>query len=209
MIELTIVLAIAGALMISFISAPSYIDIANSRKASGMVTAAIRESFDRASLSGSVHRLSVNVGGQLLKLEQAEGFFSLPAVPLEIDGQGRAATHDEEDEEESFLSGLSVEAKMQLKNLRAAPSWTPSDGELGGGALFPGSVRLLGLWTDSLEKVVTSGPASLHFFPRGETQDALFWLGSNEDDVITVRVDGLAGRVRVIPGRVNQDGEEL
>lgn len=197
LIELTVAIAVVGLVVAAFATGLRGLDDAKSREAAGQVAAAIQTAFDQAALSGAVHRLSFEAGQPMLRLDQAEGSFSLPAVPLEVDSQGKAKEAEKADnEEEGYLKALHETARQELERLRAGPSWSPFDGELGDGVEFNAPVKVLAFWTDDYEGMVKTGEGALYFFPRGETQDAIFWIGETEEDAISVRVDGLAARIQ-------------
>jgi prepilin-type N-terminal cleavage/methylation domain-containing protein len=197
LIELTVAIAVVGLVVASFAAGLRGLDDAKSREAAGKVAAAIQTAFDQAALSGSVHRLSFEAGQPAMRLDLAAGSFSLPAVPLEVDRQGKAKEAEKaENEEEGYLSALHESARQELERLRAGPSWSPAESELGEGIEFDSPVKILAFWTDDYEGMVKTGEGALYFFPRGETQDAIFWVGETEEDAISVRVDGLAARIQ-------------
>jgi general secretion pathway protein H len=208
LIELTVAIFIAVLVTTGLVTSLSALDSAKARQAAGQVSAAVRECFDRAALSGSVHRMVFDVGGRSFRVELAQGVFSLPAVPQEISREGEVEVKEEDDFEDR-LGGLSDEAIAGLKALRQPPSWQPVDGELGSGVELAGTQVLTGFWSDTYDQFVKKGEAALYFFPRGETQDAVFWIGGKDDETMSVRVDGLAARVAVRFGRIASDGRVL
>ena len=65
---------------------------------------------------------------------RSRGSFSLLAVPLEVDGRKAARGSEKaENEEEGYLSALHESARQELERLRAGPSWSPAESELGEG----------------------------------------------------------------------------
>lgn len=197
LIELTVAIAVVALVVAVFASGLRGLDDAKSRQAAGVMAAAIQTAFDQAALSGSVHRLSFQAGQGGIRLELAEGAFSLPAVPLAVNRQGKAEAGELADnEEEGYLQALHDAARQELERLRAGPQWIPFDGELGDGLLFDEPAKILAFWTSDYKDMVKSGEGALYFFPRGETQDAIFWIGETEEDAISLRVDGLAARIQ-------------
>ena len=87
----------------------------------------MRESFDRAALSGAMHRLVFDVGGTVMRLESAEGFFALPAVGAAL-GESAEERTVRLAEEEALYDGLSDEARAGLRALRQPPTWSPVEG---------------------------------------------------------------------------------
>jgi hypothetical protein len=190
------------------ISGIAAVDGARSRESAGKVSAAVRESFDRAALSGQMHRLVFSVGGHDMRLEAAENFYTLPAVSGTFEGTKEQRERQQVEEEEALYDGLSDEAKAGLQALREPPTWTPVEGVLGRGVLL-GQAKILGFWSDAFEVPQSDGEGVLYFFPRGETQDAVFWIGEDDTEAFTVRVDGMAARIHAQFGRYDHSGKEL
>jgi general secretion pathway protein H len=208
LIEVMVAIGIMAVVSVGALSVISAIDGAKSRQAAGKVSAAVRESFDRAALSGSVHRLVFGLGEASMRLEVAQGFFTLPALSDSGPSSAQERAKARAEAEEELFEGLSDEAKAGLAALRTPPTWTPVDGPLGEGISL-GEVKILGFWSDAFERFQKQGDGLLYFFPRGETQDAVFWLGANDDDIFTVRVDGMAARLHTDFGRLDHLGKTL
>lgn len=208
LIELMVAVGILALVTAGAFSGISAVDGARTREAAGKVSAAVRESFDRAALSGEMHRLVFELGTNAMRLESAEGFFTLPAVGGDLGESAEARAKRLTEEEDDLYDGLSDEAKEGLKALRQPPTWSPVDGPLGEGVDL-GNARILSFWSDAFEEFQAKGEAILYFFPRGETQDAVFLIGESEEETFTVRVDGMAARVHAKFGRYDHRGKAL
>jgi general secretion pathway protein H len=208
LIELMVAVGILAIVTAGAFSAIATVDGARTRAAAGKVSAAVRESFDRAALSGEVHRLIFSVGGSEMRLESAEGMFALPAVVADLGESMEERQKRSAEDEEDLYDGLSDEAKAGLKALREPPVWSPSSGSLGEGVTLE-SAKILGFWSDAFEDFQSKGEGVLYFFPRGETQDAVFHIGESEEEVFTLRIDGMAARINAKFGRYDHRGKEL
>jgi len=207
LIELLVAIGILALVTAAAISGISAVDGARTREAAGKVSAAVRESFDRAALSGEMHRLVFEVGGSAMHLESASGFFTLPAVSKDFGESHEERERRLSEEEDDLYDGLSDEAKAGLKALREPPTWAPVDGPLGEGVDL-GNAKVLSFWSEATETFQSDGAAVLYFFPRGETQDAVFWIGESEAETFTVRIDGMAARIHAKFGRYDHAGKE-
>ena len=207
LIELMVAIGILALVTAGAFSGIAAVDGARTREAAGKVSAAVRESFDRAALSGELHRLVFDVGGSTMHLESADGLFALPAVSKDLGETSQERERRLAEEEDDLYDGLSEEAKEGLKALREPPTWSPVDGVLGEGVDL-GSAKVLSFWSDATETFQTDGPGVLYFFPRGETQDAVFWVGESDDETFTVRIDGMAARIHAQFGRYDHAGKE-
>lgn len=208
LIELMVAIGILAIVTAGAVSGIAAVDGARTREAAGKVSAAVRESFDRAALSGEMHRLVFELGGSGMRLESAEGFFTLPAVGGDLGESAEERASRLAQEEEELYDGLSDEAEAGLKALRQPPTWSPVDGPLGEGVDL-GNAKILSFWSDAAEGFQSKGEAILYFFPRGETQDAVFFIGDRDEETFTVRVDGMAARVHAKFGRYDHRGQEL
>ena len=208
LIELMVAIGILAIVTAGAFSGIAAVDGARTREAAGKVSAAVRESFDRAALSGAMHRLVFDVGGTAMRLESAEGFFALPAVGAALGESAEERTVRLAEEEEALYDGLSDEARAGLRALRQPPTWSPVEGPLGEGVDL-GRAKVLAFWSDAFETFQSKGEAVLYFFPRGETQDAVFYIGESDDEAFTVRVDGMAARVHAQFGRYDHQGKAL
>ena len=208
LIELMVAIGILAIVTAGAFSGISAVDGARTREAAGKVSAAVRESFDRAALSGDMHRLVFQIGGSGMRLESADGFFALPAVGGDLGETAEERDSRLAEEEEDLYDGLSDEAKAGLKALRQPPTWSPVDGPLGEGVDL-GNAKILSFWSDAFERFQSKGEAILYFFPRGETQDAVFFIGESDEETFTVRIDGMAARVHAKFGRYDHRGKAL
>jgi general secretion pathway protein H len=64
-----------------------------------------------------------------------------------------------------------------------------------------GSVRFADVWVQHQAERYTSGKAFLYFWPTGLTETAAIHLAQG-DDVNTLLVSPLTGRVKIVSGRV-------
>lgn len=208
LIEMMVAIGILALVTAGAFGGISAVDGARTREAAGKVSAAVRESFDRAALSGEMHRLVFEVGSNMMRLESAEGFFTLPAVGGDLGESAEERARRLAEKEDELYDGLSEEAKEGLKALRQPPTWSAVDGPLGEGVEL-GNARILSFWSDAFEDFQSKGESVLYFFPRGETQDAVFFIGESDDETFTVRVDGMAARVHAQFGRYDHRGKEL
>ncbi|RMG19148.1 MAG: type II secretion system protein [Deltaproteobacteria bacterium] len=133
--------------------------------------------------SASAYRFECTEGNPRLKPEQT---------------QVRDGRIEEEEEEPVDETQLSEEERFQ-RRIEAGPRWSELSGGLAKTVELPPGVSIRGIWTPQLSDVVSAGETWLYFFPIGETQRALIWIGDPYDNVYTLSVQPLTGRVRVFP----------
>jgi general secretion pathway protein H len=72
---------------------------------------------------------------------------------------------------------------------------------------LPDGVGIQGVWTAHQDERVTAGRAYLYFFPSGQTERAMIHLVDEDENIFTLQVEGLTGRVRITPGFVEVPNE--
>jgi general secretion pathway protein H len=73
--------------------------------------------------------------------------------------------------------------------------------------VLPDGVGIQGVWTAHQEERVTAGRAYLYFFPSGQTERAVVHLMDEDENVYTLQVEGLTGRVKILPEYVEVPDE--
>ena len=71
------------------------------------------------------------------------------------------------------------------------------------------SVKFREVWVQHLEKSVSGGQVSISFFPLGWAEKAIVEVGTSDDDIETVLVHGLTGRVEVRAGALRDPDDHM
>lgn len=71
------------------------------------------------------------------------------------------------------------------------------------------NVKFREVWVQHLEKSVSSGQVSISFFPLGWSEKAIIEIGTSEDDVETILVHGLTGRVEIRSGAMRDPDDHM
>jgi hypothetical protein len=132
-------------------------------------------------------------------------------------GQLQASSPEEEAKMAAALAGKKVGGRI------CAPLGTgPAAEELG--QLFSGDsmgrdtkralqtwrdVKFREVWVQHLEKSVSSGQVSISFFPLGWSEKAIIEIGTSEEDVETILVHGLTGRVEIRSGAMRDPDDHM
>jgi general secretion pathway protein H len=101
------------------------------------------------------------------------------------------------------LQSLSVEDRERLDLLQQS-AFAPA-GEIPPTTLGR-AVRFRQVWVSHQEEPTTAGTAYLYFWPTGQTEGASIQLAQG-DDLYTLVVSPLTGRVRVVAGAAAAPGE--
>jgi general secretion pathway protein H len=203
------IVAIAAGLVIPAMHSVSRADL---RTASTLIAGEIKESYSDAVLQGETFRIAFDMGQKKIVVESKRGTAVL------------SDTHMEEETEESPSSSLlpswmgiepadlSNAKESGSDDVSPAPSLgsflgLQSPGHSRGGAFqqvrtrtLPEGVRILDVWTDTLEQPEGEGVVYLFLFPHGYTQDALIHLEDEDARNFTVSVDALTGHTSIEEG---------
>jgi general secretion pathway protein H len=203
LIEIGIAMAIAAALLAMAIPAISNVARVQLRQKSGQLAGGVRSLYGATALAGHSCRLVFDLDHAAYWSECAEG-----AVRLERSGEQSAGGSRRDSRAEELLASIRPDSANEEEQVKLAlaqksafkPSADVPKTQLGD------SVRFLDVWVQHQAERYTAGKAYLYFWPSGLTEVAAIHLGQG-DDVNTLLVSPLSGRVRILPGRVEAEGQ--
>ncbi|MBS2024353.1 MAG: hypothetical protein JST92_18290 [Deltaproteobacteria bacterium] len=197
LIEISIALAIAGVMVAIAVPAINSITRAQLRQRAGQLAGGLRAMYGATALLGKSCRLAIDLDAGAYQSECAQR-----AVTLSKEGERSRNGEREKTQEEELLEnakgreGLSDEDKTKLelaqKNAFTAYKEIPPT-QLGS------SVKFSSVWVQHQPEPYNKGIAYVYFWPSGLTEAASIQLEQG-DDVMTLLVSPLTGRVRVITG---------
>jgi general secretion pathway protein H len=203
LIEIGIAMAIAAGLLAIALPAISNVARVQLRQKSGQLAGGVRSLYGATALGGHSCRLVLDLDNQAYWSECAEG-----AVRLDRAGEQSAGGSRRDTREEELLANIrpdSANEEEQVKLALAQKSAFKPSGDVPRTPLG-GSVRFLDVWVQHQSERYTSGRAFLYFWPTGLTEVAAIHLGQG-DDINTLLVSPLSGRVRIVSGRVDAEGQ--
>ncbi len=199
LIEVLVALLIVSGLLLMVVPAVTARAGVRVKEEAGQLAGAIRYLYDYAALHGQTCRIVFTLqpgegGIDRYRFECTEGSPKLTASPMEVrDGH----VEIEDDSDDAFDAAHATEEEKFQRQITAGPVWNEFSSPVAEPQELPPDVSIRGFWTPRLSDVVTEGDAWLYFFPMGETQRALVWLTDGYDNVYTLSVQPLTGRVRV------------
>lgn len=205
LIEISIALAIAALLVAVSVPAISSVTRAQLRQRSGQLAGGIRALYGESAIGGRSCRLVLDLDKAAYQAECARGAVRLAAAAGGASSDAQARERDQELLTRAGRAGetLSDEERERLELLRRsafAPSPSVPPTKLGG------QVRFRKVWVGHQPQALTSGTAWLYFWPSGQTEPASIELAQG-DDVVTLLVSPLTGRVRLSSGPAAAPGE--
>ena len=205
LIEVLIALGIAAMLVAIAVPAVSSITRAQLRQKSGQLASGIRALYGQSAITGQSCRLAIDLENGSYQAECAKS-----AVRLSEEGERSRNGVREDSDAEVLLAraakdreSLSDEDKERL-DLMAKDTFAPSP-EIPKTQLGT-NVRFSKVWVSHQQERYTGGTAYLYFWPSGQTEAASIQLAQG-DDLITLLVAPLTGRVRIVNGPADAPGE--
>jgi len=205
LIEIGVALCVAGLMLAVAIPAVSAITRAQLRQKSGQLAGGIRSLYGAAAIEGHTCRLVLDLDSNNYWSECAKSNVRLSREGERAQNGARIATREEE-----FLAdnaqreGLSDQEKERLA-LLAKSAFTESKEipktELGS------AVRFADVWVQHQPERYSAGRAFLYFWSSGLTEEASIHLAQG-DDVYSLVVSPLTGKVRITGDRVDAPGQK-
>jgi general secretion pathway protein H len=205
LIEIIIALFIAGLLVAIAIPAVASITRAQLRQKSGQLAGGIRALYGKSAISGKSCRLAIDLDAQTYQAECAKGAVRLAADRERARNGVREVTREEEilARAGKDLESLSAEDRERIALLQQSAFAPAPEIPL---TTLGGSVRFRRVWVSHQEEHYTAGTAYLYFWPTGQTENASIQLAQG-DDLYTLLVSPLTGRVRIVAGAAVASGE--
>ena len=205
-LELGIALAIVAGLVSLAVPAISGIARVQLRQRTGQLAGGIRSLYGVSAVAGRSCRLVMDLDAGTYWSECAQGAVRLAAEGERARSGAREATREEEllatvaQRGDAMSDEERTRAELLRKSAFAPTSDIPAT-QLGG------SVRFADVWVSHQPERYVTGKAFLYFWPAGLTETAAIHLAQG-DDVNTLLVSPLTGKVRIVGGRVDAEGQK-
>jgi general secretion pathway protein H len=214
LIEIVVVMAIIGLLVT--LGSTGFRRLAKSdlRSSSVKMSGAVRYLFDRASTTGKVHRLVIDLGEGKYWAEVSDDRFYVPhEAESETDLRRREEKESEEDEEKrkkaeqkakeeegrGYGSSSSFDfSKMEVGDFTPRRARFAAFKELVIKPVTLKNVKVRSVYTPRVVDALTAGRAYLYFFPLGQTEAGIITLSdAKESSFYSLVVHPITGRVKV------------
>jgi len=219
LVEVLIVVTIAAVLSALAIKGLRSLRKADLREASAQLSGAMRYLFDRASTTGKIHRIVIDMETGTYWAEVSDDRFYIPREETVEQLQAREDKEAAEDEEAAQKreraareaeSGKSAGAnssfdlsKLEVADFRPKRARFASFKDLALKPVKLKKAKVRSVYTPRVTEPLTSGRAYVYFFPLGQTEPAIITLTDPESDdtIYSLVVHPITGRVRIY----NQD----
>jgi general secretion pathway protein H len=218
LIEIMIVLAIAGLIMSLGVRGFRSLARSDLRASATNLAGAMRFLFDRASTTGKTHRLVLDLEAGRYWAEVSDDKFYIPreAETLDATRKREAAEMQEDDERrQADEKAASSASSLDTSTLPTDSSYDPTKLDVGEFrpkharfaafkdlALKPVKLKkgivIRSVYTPRVTEAVTNGRAYIYFFPLGQTEPAIVSLSDAAGETIfSLVAHPITGRVRV------------
>ena len=197
---LEIIITLALLVMAVSIALPSLESVtgARMRSAAGELAGSLRALYDHAALSGRTCRMAFDLDARTYWPECAQGAARISSVAEESRDGKRYVDATAEQHEQERLEELQHDNPIEAK-LEAKTPFAKFQDEDVQRVQLPPDVAFAWIWTPHQTQKYTAGDAFVYFFPQGNAERAYVAL-AHGDDVLTVALSPLTGKVRVDPG---------
>jgi general secretion pathway protein H len=206
LIELLITIAIIAVVTTGILFGSGTILRTRVRSATSMIAGAIRIAFTRASATSRPSRLVFDIDNGRVWLEETND-----SVLVRKDDKTGGAEASTPEERDAIEQASRILKGPQVPRPRFSPvkSLGFDESETNGGRPLGKGVRIYKVQTGHTPDGQISGRAYLYFWPGGQTERASIQItlegSSNSDDVTTLLVSPLTGRVRIARGPKSMD----
>ena len=206
LIEIGIALCVAGMMLAVALPALSSVTRAALRAKSGQLAGGIRSLYGAAAIQGHTCRLVLDLDANAYWSECARSNVRLASEGEQSRDGVRVATKDEELQQQAAerADGQSDEekekAELAMKSAFALDKEIPKT-QLGN------AVKLTDVWIQHQKEKYVGGKAFLYFWSSGLTEEAAIHLAQG-DDVFSLIVSPLTGRVKIVADRVDAPGQK-
>ena len=196
LIETTVVILIIGISLAMAIPAVTNITAANLRASARKVSGAIRYGYDLAARKNATFRIVFDLDKSAYWLESANDKFLLDREKQEVsDG---ALDLESKERSKRFVTRSFIESERMWQP-KEGPAFSKFAGPMTKPVVLPEGVFIRSVWVAHQESEVRAGQAYLYCFPTGMTERAVVHLEDEDENIYTLWVHALTGRVEVHP----------
>jgi general secretion pathway protein H len=223
LIEIMVVIAIAALVTGASVQGIRSLRKADLRESSTQLSGAMRYLFDRASTTGKIHRIVIDMENNMYWAEVSDDRFFIPREESEQSLRRREDKEADEDDEEAKKRERAAREASSGKSAPASSSFDLSKLEVGDFrpkrarfasfkdlALKPvrlKKTKVQSVYTPRVTDPLTSGRAYVYFFPLGQTEPAIVTLSDQSgESIFSLVVHPITGRVRIYNQEVRPPG---
>jgi general secretion pathway protein H len=193
LITIGVVMLLMGVVVTSFGTLKS----TELRTQTNKLAAAVRHTYNRSVANGLYMRLVVDISGDAYWVEASETPVFMSKKKLkegEIDEEKQARVEAAEKRAEEGLPPAPQRERFQTDPVIEKVSMEKG-------------IKIVGVYTTSMEDPFESGTAYVHFFPNGFVEPSMLYTSDGEDRTYTLSISPMTGKVTRTLGKLDPDKE--
>jgi general secretion pathway protein H len=215
LIEVMLVVTIAAVLVGLSVRGLRTLRKADLRESSAQLSGAMRYLFDRASTTGKIHRIVIDMESGMYWAEVSDDRFYIPREESEEqlrEREDKEAAEDEEEAQKRERAAKDAErgkgpganssfdlSKLDVADFRPKRARFASFKDMALKPVKLKKVKIRSVYTPRVTDPLTSGRAYVYFFPLGQTEPAIITLSNidSDDAIYSLVVHPITGRIRI------------
>ncbi|MGC9043806.1 MAG: pilus assembly FimT family protein [Myxococcota bacterium] len=207
LIEFVVVIAIMAFVMGVSIVSLNNVTSSDMRSAASQVSSAIRYLYNYSALTSRYCRFGVRLQENTYSVECSDTPFYLKKTRLQVVGdEVKKDEEGDKDREKKSNSLFEEQGDKILKEQKA--EFLELKSRFLKSKTLPGSIYFDSMMVSHLSDRIFKGNEYIYFFPGGQTENAYIYLSDTKQNIYTIRLYALSGKVEVIGGFVEPEEEE-
>jgi general secretion pathway protein H len=169
------------------------------RTSAGQLAGCMRALYDQAALSGHTCRMAFDLDARTYWPECAQSSARISSVKEESRDGKLFVDPLAAQREQERLADLQRDNPIQAQ-IEAKTPFAKYEDEDTRRYQLPDDVSFAWVWAPHQSQKYTAGSAYVYFFPQGNAERGIIALKHGDDDVISVTVNPLTGKVRLVQG---------
>jgi general secretion pathway protein H len=171
------------------------------QSSAGQLAGCMRALFDQAALSGRTCRMAFDLDARTYWPECAQGSARISSSKEESRDGKRYIDELAKQRELDRMTDLQRDNPIQAQ-IEAKTPFAKYEDEDTRRYQLPDGVSFAWVWSPHQTQKYTAGDAYVYFFPQGNAERGIIVLKHGDDDLISVAMNPLTGKVRLTPGEV-------
>lgn len=203
LIEVLLVVALIALLSGMIVSGTGALSGSRMRSAATLIMVSVRAAVTQANTTGKPARLVFDFEHNTVSLQETRGKMLRVTNDEEGAKAGAEASTEIERNAAEFAKGFADGPRAPPAMFSDVPSFASDEESQAPGRSLGKGIRLVQVQTEHDAEPRTDGQAYLYFWPGGGTEQAAIQLTREGDpEGITVMVNALTGRARLVRGRI-------
>ncbi len=206
LIEFVVVVALMAFVMGVSIMSLNNVTSADMRSAASQVSAALKYLYNYSALTSRYCRFGIRLQENRYSVECSDTPFYLKKTKIVVVGDEVKKDNEEENDREDRGIGLFDEYSQNIFKEQKA-EFVELKSRFVRSKRLPGSIYFDSMIVSHITDRVFKGNEYIYFFPGGQTENAYIYLSDPKQNIYTIRLYALSGKVEVFNTFVDKEEE--